>query len=102
MRKKLPTTVNIGGLVFKIKYVIPGAGSSLEKGDAGCVTQDKQEICIDKKLPYPLKMTILLHEFLHAIGDTFCPNKNAFIKEEFTCVVSSLLFQALTSAKLLK
>ncbi len=102
MKKKLPTTVKIGGLVFKIKYIIPGKEKPLKDGEAGCVLLVEQKIYIDKGLSYSVSIIVLLHEFLHAIGDVYCPNKNAFAKEEFTCTTSQLLFQALTSSKMLK
>lgn len=100
--RKFPTSVTIGGLVFKIKYISAGKGKPLQEGEAGCINVIDQRIYIEKSLPYAASMITLLHEFLHAIGDVSCPNKNVFAKEEVTSITSQLLFQALTSAKLLK
>lgn len=98
-----PKKVQIGALKYKIKYVVPGKGKNnlLAKTEQGCVLQSTQEIYIDSSLEGQLLLLVLIHEFLHALGDAMLPERSPFSKEMFTSTVSELLLQALESSGLL-
>lgn len=98
---KKPKKVKIGSLTYKIHFVTPGKGRELKEREAGCLSQDKQLIEIDKNSSDQMILLILMHEILHGIGDAMVPNKSPFAKETFTCIVAELLLQALQSSKLL-
>jgi len=99
---KLPKKVIVGGLHFKIKYVIPGKDKGLAEGELGAMILNSQTIWIAKGQTPSMTMLTILHEFLHAIGDTINPNKGPFVKEDFTSTASHLLLQALQSSGLLR
>lgn len=98
---KRPRKVNIGALTYKIRYVTPGKGKELLKGESGCISQERQLIEIDRNITDQLSFLILIHEILHGIGEAMCPNRSPFAKELFTCTVAELLTQALLSTNLL-
>jgi len=103
MKKKFkrPRTCQIGGLTYKIRYVVPGRGKLLGKGELGTVCQTDHLIELDTSMSEQMTLLVLLHEFCHAIGDCIRANKNPFLKEDFTSTVSELLLQALQSSGLL-
>lgn len=98
---KRPRKVSIGALTYRIRYTTPGKGTELQKGDSGCISQERQLIEIDKNASDQLCVLVLVHEILHGIGDAMCPNRSPFAKELFTCTVAEMLTQALLSINLL-
>lgn len=101
MKDWRPKRCEIGGLIFKIKYIQPGTHPLLKENECGAVDKLNQRILIDKTLNRQFTLLVLIHEILHAIGDAMQSNRNPFVNEGFTSVVSEMLLQALQTSKLL-
>jgi hypothetical protein len=98
---KKPTSVKIGALTYKIRYVVPGKGKELLENENGCINQNRHLIEIDKNLSDQMTLMVLIHELFHGVGDAMSPNHSPFGKENFVCTVTELMIQAMQSAKLI-
>ncbi len=102
-KKKLPKTVNIGGLEFKIRYpVIMPKDAIGEMGNdvVGFCDSSNREIAVLQK--WALKDdTVIVHEIVHAIIN-YMGLKGSIQKELPVRVFSQMLYGALKSIKMIK
>lgn len=102
-RRKLPTTVDIGGLLFKIKYPISLSEELLKelgKDVVGYCDWKKRELVVVREWAKVDEMT-LIHEIVHAIFSSLDPTSKAG-KETIVRPFSQMLYGALKSIGMIK
>lgn len=99
---KIPTTLKIAGLTWKVKE---SKNIATEGSCWGSTHYDSQTIYLDPATTEQHKAEVLLHEILHAVMwvsrlDQRFRSDNKPTDEEVVCAVTATLFQVLKDNKL--
>lgn len=100
-------TVEIGGILYKVKYVSPKCIKGSDVLTAiGNIDFDKRIIKIEKGLSSSEEISVIIHELCHAVLETIIPAKILDDYEETEELIvgpfARLITGALRSANLLK
>lgn len=102
--KKLPSKINISGVIFDIIEVDNHLDVSSNKDILcnGAILFTEQQIRIYSKLKHDTKISVFFHEVLHGCLNMVAPTMKEEVEEDITTKLAHILSDTLTRNNLLK